>query len=273
LGPNYSKNPFDPWSLMKTFTAFVAGLLMVLLMTASIGITPAWAKIYKWKDENGKTHFTDSPSKIPMQFRKKTGNDTSRKKTTTLKKQKSTLGTFESKKTSAFDKDNVMVEYNYYDIRGNKADELRKQLDALGPFSEKNRRNYDGLTRWQVSWKSKYRYQGDECLEFKVSTQAQITYTMPKWVNYQKGPVSLRKRWDKYYNALDTHEQGHGKHGVMALKEIERSLPKIENGKSCQELEQAFKEEVDDIIGKYNRIDVKYDEETQHGFTQGAIFP
>jgi hypothetical protein len=29
------------------------------------------AAIYKWKDENGKTYFTDDPTKVPEAFRKK----------------------------------------------------------------------------------------------------------------------------------------------------------------------------------------------------------
>ncbi|MDH3256057.1 MAG: TIGR02281 family clan AA aspartic protease [Nitrospinota bacterium] len=33
--------------------------------------SPSHSAIYKWKDENGKTHFTDSLSKVPPQFRKK----------------------------------------------------------------------------------------------------------------------------------------------------------------------------------------------------------
>ncbi len=31
--------------------------------------SPAAGKIYKWKDDNGKTHFTDNPGKIPKKFR------------------------------------------------------------------------------------------------------------------------------------------------------------------------------------------------------------
>jgi hypothetical protein len=27
------------------------------------------AKIYKWVDEKGKTHFTDNPRKVPSQYR------------------------------------------------------------------------------------------------------------------------------------------------------------------------------------------------------------
>ena len=40
---------------------------LVVLMLAS----PSHSAIYKWKDENGKTHFTDNLSKIPPQYRKK----------------------------------------------------------------------------------------------------------------------------------------------------------------------------------------------------------
>ncbi len=32
---------------------------------------PAAAGLYKWKDENGKTHFTDDPSQIPLDSRNK----------------------------------------------------------------------------------------------------------------------------------------------------------------------------------------------------------
>ena len=41
--------------------------VLVVLMLAS----PSHSAIYKWKDENGKTHFTDNLSKIPPQYRKK----------------------------------------------------------------------------------------------------------------------------------------------------------------------------------------------------------
>ena len=46
--------------------ALVAGLLAL-----SILALPVSAKIYKWKDDNGKTHYTDSPAKIPKKFRGK----------------------------------------------------------------------------------------------------------------------------------------------------------------------------------------------------------
>lgn len=42
------------------------GLLAVVIFAV-----PSYSAIYTWKDENGKTHFTDDASKIPAEYRKK----------------------------------------------------------------------------------------------------------------------------------------------------------------------------------------------------------
>ncbi|HCK68730.1 MAG TPA: hypothetical protein DHW17_05560, partial [Nitrospina sp.] len=31
--------------------------------------SPAWAVLYKWKDENGSTHFTDDITKVPPEYK------------------------------------------------------------------------------------------------------------------------------------------------------------------------------------------------------------
>jgi len=45
---------------------FIAGLLAFSFLSF-----PAAAKIYKWTDDTGKTHYTDSPAKIPKKYRAK----------------------------------------------------------------------------------------------------------------------------------------------------------------------------------------------------------
>jgi len=42
---------------------------MIFLVSGLVSFVEA--AIYKWKDENGKTHFTDDPTKVPEAFRKK----------------------------------------------------------------------------------------------------------------------------------------------------------------------------------------------------------
>lgn len=45
--------------------------ISVLIIFALIFVVDANAAIYKWKDENGKIHFTDDPTSVPEAFRKK----------------------------------------------------------------------------------------------------------------------------------------------------------------------------------------------------------
>ena len=52
-------------------TVLLKTLIFALLGWLVIQPDPLFAKIYKYKDENGKTHFTDDASKIPMRYRKK----------------------------------------------------------------------------------------------------------------------------------------------------------------------------------------------------------
>ena len=51
------------FQLNKKLFALVVFLLLALV------VFPVQAKIFKWKDENGKTHFTDNPAKIPAKYR------------------------------------------------------------------------------------------------------------------------------------------------------------------------------------------------------------
>ena len=44
-------------------------LTMIFLVSGLVSFVEA--AIYKWKDENSKTHFTDDPTKVPEAFRKK----------------------------------------------------------------------------------------------------------------------------------------------------------------------------------------------------------
>ncbi len=57
-----NRYPLSPW--IKFSCAL--GVLLALMLAS-----PSHSAVFKWKDENGKTHFTDSLSKIPPQYREK----------------------------------------------------------------------------------------------------------------------------------------------------------------------------------------------------------
>ena len=62
----------NQYSLTKSILSFIAVWICLGLLHSPA----AQAKIYKWKDETGKLHFTDSLSKIPPQYRQGPGLET-----------------------------------------------------------------------------------------------------------------------------------------------------------------------------------------------------
>lgn len=56
----------NPFHWIKTCLLLAGAGSVVLCLAAS----PVSAKIYKWKDDAGKLHFTDDPSKIPLKYRR-----------------------------------------------------------------------------------------------------------------------------------------------------------------------------------------------------------
>lgn len=73
--------------------------------------------------------------------------------------------------------------------------------------------------------------------------------------------------------ALQLHEDGHKDHGVAAAQEVLSTITNLPAYPSCPELETAANTAGKSVIERYNQKDIEYDRVTQHGATQGAIFP
>ena len=106
----------------------------------------------------------------------------------------------------------------------------------------------------------------------KVTSTVNVKFTLPKWKNRGDSNGMLRNKWDKYYMALINHENGHKKFGIGAAEEIESQLIKL-SSKSCKTLEKKANALGKNIIDKYASLEKEYDEETNHGMNNGAIFP
>lgn len=123
----------------------------------------------------------------------------------------------------------------HYDIEGDSASELKRQMKRKGP------KGYWGYNKWWIKWSG-------SC---KVSVK--ITITMPRWKNRSKGSPSIERQWVKMYGLLKKHELNHSENGVGAAKEI---LAKdYRNPKK--------------IIKKWNAKDKEYDRLTRHGVKEG----
>ena len=159
-----------------------------------------------------------------------------------------------------------------YDVKGSTPLELRREINAKGPQGAGGRR-FDGYTRWDVSWNYRYQNAARSCAIASVTTTVKVTMTLPRWSNENGGSSAVRTQWARYLAALESHEQGHRRHGINAANEVDRAIAVMPSAGDCDALGANANATATRILRRYNQMDLDYDRETEHGATQGARFP
>jgi predicted secreted Zn-dependent protease len=167
----------------------------------------------------------------------------------------------------------VRVNYDYYPLNGSTAKELQAEMLQHGPLLELEERHYDAYTHWHVRWSYDYTRTGEGCAITDVESSVDVTFTLPWWNVPAEASGSVVAAWNQFLGALQLHENVHMSHGVAAATEIMQTLNQFPVYGSCQALQAAVSSTTQDIIQYYNQQDIDYDRWTQHGLTQGAVFP
>jgi predicted secreted Zn-dependent protease len=162
---------------------------------------------------------------------------------------------------------NIILEEKYYQIYGNTPEELRQQMNQFGP------NNFDGYTQWNITWNYNYQKQNNQCRITWAKVDTKIIITLPFWQPPSNVSPPLETRWNHYIDSLSFHENTHKNHGISASHDILNNLNKFPAYPSCNELEQEANLASHNIIKQYNQKDLLYDQQTNHGATEGAIFP
>ncbi len=167
---------------------------------------------------------------------------------------------------------NVSTNYVYYEINGETENELRYQMDQLGPVDQK-RSQHDAYTAWYVDWDYPYVETDGTCTPGAITVTVTITQTFPKWNMPSETSQNLRERWNTYLIALQIHEDGHKQVGVDAGTEILQALNELSGYPTCSELEQTADMTGQAVLERFRQKEIVYDQMTRHGQTQGAYFP
>jgi predicted secreted Zn-dependent protease len=173
----------------------------------------------------------------------------------------------------AFPSPVVHVRYDYYPVNGSTVAALQEQMNEFGPLSELEQRHYIADVTWHVRWTYDYAMTDRGCAVTAAEGDVEITFRLPWW-NVPSGTSgSVVAAWNQFLGALQVHENGHMAHGVAAANKVIQTLKTLPAYASCQELVTTANAATREIIQFYNQQDIAYDHVTQHGLTQGAIFP
>lgn len=169
---------------------------------------------------------------------------------------------------------NISTSETFYDIEGETEDELRDQMNSLGYLTDDGER-FDANTDWRYTWNVNFTETSDECKvnPDTIELSLTLTYYLPRWSNSQGAPQSLINKWNKYMTALLEHEHHHGKIATDGTQTIYNAILNTPAESSCSTLEETVNAAAHDAVEEIRAEQNAFDDETNHGMNEGAVFP
>lgn len=167
----------------------------------------------------------------------------------------------------------IQVAVRHYSLVGTRASELRDQMNQQGPLDSLEERHYDARTDWSVRWSYHHAVMGEGCRVDTPTARVEVTMIYPQWDPPTATPQALVLEWQRYLAALQLHENGHRDNAIAAGRDVLRVLNGLPTYGSCQALDRAADAATQGVIRHHNQQDLDYDRLTDHGYSQGAVFP
>ena len=161
------------------------------------------------------------------------------------------------------------TETTYYDVHGGTPYALASSLASRGPKHGGER--YFGMTEWTLRATYDRRWEADACRLTDVAVHLDVEISLPRWRG-GRGAHALKADWDAFVDALDGHEHGHRALAVEAADAVRAALVELERG-DCRTLWRDAEATMIAVMAEYDERHRAYDLHTNHGYTQGVVWP
>lgn len=161
-----------------------------------------------------------------------------------------------------------------YAVTGKTVNELSRSLDASSltdPHEPGNR--YYARTDWFLSAHWLWKETSSGCEVDKGDVNVTMTMTLPALSTTSGVPADVSNRWNTFIQNTQTHETGHVKLVQQGARDYQRDLGNFLPASNCNIIQTRLRDLFDKSFSSIDKANVDYDAKTQHGFTQGAVFP
>jgi predicted secreted Zn-dependent protease len=161
-----------------------------------------------------------------------------------------------------------------YVIEGVTADQLRAQIEELGPTDQENREGgaFAGYAQthfaWDVDESAPLGLKRERCMIESVHVYLDVWITLPRWQPPGSAPRALVAEWGRYLDRLRFHELGHKEIALRLAKEAARETRGMMG--PCGVIDETADERIARILAREEPLQKAYDRSTRHGATQGA---
>lgn len=166
------------------------------------------------------------------------------------------------------------VRVNYtassYAVEGRTEREILQSLLQRGPVSEGAR--FFGLTSVEISLFYRPTVVASDCVIGEVGVALDVNVTLPEWMAPAEPADGLVRDWATFRRALGAHEARHREIAEDGAAALYRQLAGLRRA-TCEEVEAEAQRRLERSEVAIESAHRRYDSETGHGQTEGAIWP
>jgi predicted secreted Zn-dependent protease len=160
-----------------------------------------------------------------------------------------------------------------YFIYGATADEIDTEMRTIGPTDPLGGYHWFALTEPLFDWRYDCICGGGGCTVESLRMLLTVNYSFPRWQLTEPADELLRSQWAAFESALIGHEQGHGALAADCAWHLGEAFTGLPPAPTCAELDQAVLAASNPVFAACREAQVQYETETNHGATQGVIWP
>ena len=162
------------------------------------------------------------------------------------------------------------VEERTYAVTGARADEILASMAAAAPRTDGE--TFFGLTVTELSFRYVHRAEADSCRLHDVQVTLDVSVALPAWTPAPDAPYALRRDWARFDGSLRRHEDHHR---VLAERGAERIRAEMDGlaAPTCAGVDAEARRRAERLRIETDAAHRRYDDETGHGRTQGAVWP
>lgn len=161
---------------------------------------------------------------------------------------------------------NTSENYKYYSINPVSRADMLASLRAASPIREGDE-IFLGHTHSAITWNFRWNSNSNSCWITSVETKIASTYTLPQLAS---DAIEVKQVWSRWFPKLLRHENGHHDIALKTARKIDAGIANMVPQPNCQVLEKLANELGKKYLEEMGVQNKKYDQDTNHGETEGA---
>ena len=158
----------------------------------------------------------------------------------------------------------AQISVTTYQVDGRTPRDVRRSLNQRRPADASDAR-HDALTSWRfhIDWSTDA---SGDCVPATVTVLPVILITLPSLKDEHRRTGRLRHAWTRYLRRLEVHERHHAHLVAMGAAQMQTEM---RSASSCGDMVRASDRWRSEIL----KANSDYDERTDHGRSEGVVFP